>query len=208
MTLDDIDVFVFDFDGTLCDSNQTKHSALVEALIKLNFFNDKEKSISYADKFIYESGLSREYKLIRDFKKNFGISEVDKLIEVYSNNLKIAFSDEKLSLSCISALKKFKEKGHVYILSGGRFGEIIRILERSMNLDLIDGVFGGGVDKQIILNNLNSKYRVTFFGDSLIDLKAAINSGVEFINITGYTDFNLQTNKFKKMKSIGDYFVA
>jgi len=192
-----IKAIIFDFDGVLVESVDVKTRAFAR------MFEDKgEEVVRQVTSFhLKNGGMTRDKKFMYYYNEILMCSLSDEKLEELCDTFSRLVIDEVISSPYVKGAKAFLEKFHTeidfYVVSGTpeqELREIVRL--RGMSL-FFKGVFGSPVQKgeiaKMILqqNGYNSK-EVVFVGDSLEDLRGAIESGTRFIgrlDDSGYDPF-------------------
>ncbi|MBO9399409.1 HAD hydrolase-like protein [Shimia sp. R9_3] len=170
------DVFAFDFDGTLADTNATKYRAVYCAALSVT--EDESVASRFAKKFIFQSGISREAKITAEFDE----AVAKQVLAKYNSNLEVMLSEVVLDDDALRLIEKISEREMTaLIVTGGDVKEVEQILERNQCADLFHGVFGPPLNKvQHFRNLLKSGLTAVYFGDSPYDAEACIETGVDF----------------------------
>lgn len=169
--------FIFDFDGTLVDSNEIKRRAINDAAFRIT--GDISGSLNFSRWFIEKSGLGREYKI----KKFYNTLVADQILTNYENILAERIFQTKPLKEAIHFCSILKEKNFkLHIASGGDRQEIIRILDENDCLHFFETVAGAPPDKINAISEISTRAYsdVLFFGDSTYDLYCARKCGVSF----------------------------
>ena len=202
--------FVFDFDGTLVDTNKIKKSALRKSL-ELHEI-DSKLSLSldtYLEDFFNRSGLSRLHKLSHDFGHILTAVEISSISDSYTSQLGLDLQGVRFEHHVRDALLKFKSLGDCYILSGGELHEIFLILNNSQLTTAFKGVICVTDSKVPFLKALNTDCSAVFFGDSIIDYEASMSSSVPFVRVKEYSDLlDCHDTNCTEIYSINDYLDA
>ncbi len=185
---------VFDFDGTLVDSNPIKWAAFESCFS--DFPDQKEEILRYCrgnshtnrwDKFryVFESILKREYtpQIEADLVRRFERATTAQIAQAPAYP-----GAERLLLHCR------REGKRTYLLSSTPAGVLQEILRRRGWLGFFDGIGGAPVDKAQWLKQLMGESaldgaEVLFFGDTPEDARSAEEAGCRFVAVDGSTDF-------------------
>jgi len=190
------DVYIFDCDGVLLDSNKLKIIAMRDALE--SFSIDKEIVRKCVDYFSQNFGKSR-YHHIDFFLKNFLRDEnlvaetADfkcKVLLKYAKNVDKSYSDAKVIPGVISILDGLN--GELFVASGSEQKQLQSVLESKGLSSYFQDIFGSPRSKTEIVANIISQYQnnvsVVLVGDSVADYAAASNNAVDFIGLSGYSN--------------------
>lgn len=200
--LNKYEIFIFDCDGVILDSNKLKNKFFINA-IKQYPAKDKLKF----EKFIKNNkGLSR-YKMFEEFylkivkvdKRNFKNLYLMSL-NFYNNGIKEKYINCKYVPGIIQFLKKYKKK-ESYVISGSNEIELKNLFKKKDIYKYFKKIYGSPTSKienaLKLKNQLKSK-KILYFGDSHIDYKVSKKIKSDFIFINGYSD----DAKLYKYKSI------
>ncbi len=196
---------IFDCDGVILDSNKVK----TDAFIKLfeNYPKGKiKKLVDYHKKY---GGISRYNKISYFFnnllKENISEINLNILAKKYG---KISFDGLKKSnfipglLNILIFLKNNKKK--LFVVSGSDENDLIKILKyKNINeyFEIIKGSPKNKKDNLIdIIPNLLDRKKSVYIGDSEYDFITSQNLGIEFIFISGYSEWRVSKNFLKKNK--------
>lgn len=185
------DVYIFDCDGVILDSNNLKLDAMSEAL---RFYkipdNQVNQSIEY---FRNNFGLSR-YKHVRYFIDNIFSRKVssdelyESILKKYAENCVSLYHIAKINDGFIEFIKSISSDKHCYIASGSDQDELRGVFS-FRNLDeYFSGIYGSPKAKCENVKDILNKHvgcKTLMFGDALSDLKAAKTNNIEFIFVSG-----------------------
>ncbi len=200
---------IFDCDGVILDSNDIKSNAFVRSLV------DEDKGlvkqfIAYHKK---NGGVSR-FKKFEYFFKNI------KSQKKYKNSLNNAL-DKYAKLSYEGLLNSTEVKGvrsilvllndlniESFVVSGGEQNEVRAVL-KSKNLDqYFKEIYGSPITKEEHLLTIRPT-KSLYFGDAKSDYIAAKKFGMDFIYISGVSDWEdgkefCQSNNIDILKDFSD----
>ena len=187
------DVYTFDCDGVVLDSNQIKVDAMRESLEACGFPN---KTVQSCLDFFGKNFRISRYRHIDHFLDNILDIEHKNRKEV-SEKLLANFS-ERVSLQYVQAnfcdgILDFvrDNKNQCNIVSGSDQIELIDVLNKKGVISRFDYVLGSPTTKIDNLINLKKHYPDDavhyYFGDALGDYEAAKSSGYLFFGVTGYS---------------------
>lgn len=187
------DVYIFDCDGVILDSNQLKIDAMKNALESIT--DDGKKVDACVDYFRNNFGRSRfhhidvfvEQFLLLGNKSKKEVKE--KILNVYSCECKLLYLKAKLTPGFIDFINQLD--GKKYIASGSEQEEL-RDVFKARNLEVyFDGIYGSPTKKSDLvanIRNLNSDKNAIMFGDAISDLEAAKINNIDFIGYLPYSN--------------------
>lgn len=189
----DYDVYIFDCDGVVLDSNLLKIKAMESALLNFNFSQEEIRDcLSF---FKSNFGLSR-YKHIGVFLERFLSFDLDKKNYIY-NKLLFQFSESCKSLYAKADLTEgfinFIEniQGECYIASGSDQEELRGVFHKRGLENYFSNIYGSPVSKSENISKItklcNGK-RIIMLGDSRSDFDAAQANNIDFIGYLPYSN--------------------
>ncbi|MBI5298867.1 MAG: HAD hydrolase-like protein [Deltaproteobacteria bacterium] len=178
---------VFDFDGTLVDSNAIKQNAFAKCffeypkqldaiMVYCNSYNNIPRVVKF--RHVFENILKLPYP-----------PEVEQLmLDRYASETTEQVIGAAEIPGAIRFLKKVASKKETALLSSTPHEFLLRILERRGLKKYFGRIQGAPVDKKVWLENYVgsrgfSKTEVLFFGDSPEDVQAATGAQVPFIGV-------------------------
>ena len=203
MKIFEYDVYLFDFDGVIFDTNFIKKNAIYSA--SKEFLHSK-KLDKFIDYFLFNSGIPRDIKISKFFNKKK--SEIIK--KNYSKILNGKLIQSKKIPGVVTFLNKIKNKNkEIHILSGGNKDEIIKILDKNKMLKYFNQILTSPSDKQSNLDKLDLDKNIIFFGDSYHDYNLALKNNIDFVFVYGFTiqyDWKNLINKNKCLSIIKNFY--
>lgn len=186
----------FDFDGVVADTNPLKHRNI---LASVSGHIDPLSAAEFASFFTANNGIPREKKVYSWFDFRTGKA----ILQEYARRNCESFARVGTTPGFARFLERCRETGaRTWVLSGGDAGEIVAILRRN-KLDRFDGILAGPVSKSENLERLTYPKPAVFFGDSRHDYEVALEFGLGFIFMSGYTQFKEWPEYFKTKRIIG-----
>lgn len=187
------DIYIFDCDGVILDSNQLKIDAMKNAL-KL-IIDDAQQINKCVDYFRNNFGRSR-FHHIDVFVEQFLLLDArtqrevkDNLLSAYSHQCKSLYLKAELTPGFIDFIKQLK--GKKYIASGSEQQEL-RDVFATRKLDIyFDDIYGSPTKKPDLVANilkLNSNNNAVMFGDAISDLEASQINDIDFIAYTPFSN--------------------
>ena len=201
----DYENIIFDCDGVILDSNKIK----TDAFIKLfdNYPKDKiNQLVDYHKKY---GGISRYKKILYFFnnimKENISKNNLNILARKFG---KISLGGLKKSnlipglLDILIFLKNNKKK--LFVVSGSDEKDLIKVLKFKNLYKYFNIIKGSPKNKKDnlmdILPNLLDRQKSVYIGDSEYDFITSKNLGIDFIFISGYSEWRVSKNFLKKNK--------
>ena len=190
------DAIVFDFDGTLVQSNEIKTWAFGE-LYKENGEKIVQQIIAYHKK---HEGVSRFVKfrywhedlLGQSYTKEIG----ENLSRTYSQLVLEAMVKAPYVEGALEFLKKHYQHIPLFVASGTPEPELREIIKHRSITHFFQGVYGSPATKTKILQEILVKHKlspeqVLMVGDALTDWEGAQGVGAEFIGIQSGKNANI-----------------
>jgi phosphoglycolate phosphatase-like HAD superfamily hydrolase len=185
-SLSDYDVYIFDCDGVILDSNQLKIDAMREALSTI--LSDENKIDKCVDYFRNNFGKSRFHHIevfVNDFldldEKMKGHTN-QLILDAYSSQCKSLYLSAKITPGFIKFITSLS--GPKYVASGSEQGELREVFqERGLDAYFKD-IFGSPVRKPQLISEILAREATTkaiMFGDAISDLEAAKINNIDFI---------------------------
>lgn len=187
------DVYIFDCDGVILDSNKLKIDAMQNALASI--INDSEKVNACVNYFRNNFGRSRfhhvdvfveQFLLLDDTSKN---KVKDDILHAYSSQCKSLYLKAKLTPGFIEFISHLN--GKKYIASGSEQQELREVFKaRNLN-NYFDGIYGSPTKKSDLVANilqLTASDNAIMFGDAISDLEAAQANSINFIAYLPYSN--------------------
>lgn len=187
------DVFIFDCDGVIFNSNELKVEAMRYALEEQGF--EEQEVQNCIDYFAKNFGLSR-YHHVNYFVDNLLTLTVDddreaivsRLLNSFGLQCKQLYVGAELTPGILAFIELLP--GDKYIASGSAETELREVFElRGIN-HLFKGIYGSPTKKTDLVKNIldtNPGKSAVMFGDALSDLQASKSNGIDFI---GYLPFS------------------
>ncbi|WP_283789621.1 HAD family hydrolase [Bermanella sp. WJH001] len=179
---------IFDFDGTIAESNLLKTEAFKQCAIE---FGDE-----VADWFVRyhqeNGGVTRQVKIEALCQKINNMNLYNDLMNKYERYL----SDEWLNCPLLPGFRGYIETlpGVHLILSGGSKSEIEHYLEENHLKQYFKEVYGNPIDKSTNLEVIQNKYlqndvEVFFYGDSKLDFQLSSKVCANFVFVSGVSEW-------------------
>ncbi len=189
------DFIVFDCDGVILNSNKLKTSAFRNSL-----FNYSEDKVSEFIKYHQNNGgISRYKKFDYFFSQIMKLDDYKDLLQIALGNYENILKNELISCSFVPGVIEFlgflrNQKKEIYVNSGSSEDELKKIF-KLRNIDkFFDEIKGSPNSKESNMNQIvisrNKNSKGLFFGDSFIDHEVANNLHIDFIFVSGYSEWN------------------
>ncbi|GGX60337.1 HAD family hydrolase [Saccharospirillum salsuginis] len=218
MKFTEYDVIFFDCDGVVLNSNSVKTDAFYRTALPYGV-SAAERLVEY---HVNNGGISR-YKKFRVFMDQIleldgcdhGL-EYEQLLRNYASYVKEGL------LSCevtpyLEQLRELSPGAEWMIVSGGDQNELNDVFKKRGLIDLFDGgIYGSPDSKHEILSrelcNRKENIKSLFLGDSRYDHQVAREFGVDFIFISGWSEFSgwedyCKTNSISQVELVKDIMV-
>jgi HAD superfamily hydrolase (TIGR01549 family) len=195
-----IKTILFDFDGVIVESVDIKTEAFRD-LFKMEKSESLDQILEYHK---IHGGIDRKNKIIYFYKNILKRELSDKKLEELINKFSILVKDKVIHAEYVKGAKAFIEnnykKYNCYIVTGTPQNEIDEIIEKRRLKPYFKKIYGyppgkTKLIKKIILDIGENKKNMVFIGDSIDDLKGAIETGVRFI---GRLIVGKKNREFKK----------
>lgn len=195
------DIYIFDCDGVILDSNQLKIDAMEKAL--LSMVTDIEKVSQCVDYFRNNFGKSRFHHVdvfvenILNLVGNEKLSIKESILQGYSSQCKALYLSAELTPGFMDLISSLQ--GKKYIASGSEQQELRDVFKARNLASYFDDIFGSPAKKSDLVANIlesNKQRNAIMFGDAISDLEAANNSEIDFI---GYLPFSNIASKLEAL---------
>lgn len=183
------DNMIFDFDGVILDSVDIKTEAF-----RILYSNESQSFQEYVINYHLEHGGISRIKKIAHFESLLGNSTNDKDERIAKKVLQFSQLNKNkiMEANFINGVFEFIKKNHknsrMFICSGIPQDELEWIVKIKKLTKYFHGVYGSPRTKESIIQSILQEFdlipdNVMFFGDSLTDYRAAINTGLSFTGI-------------------------
>lgn len=187
------DVYIFDCDGVILDSNQLKIEAMRNALESI--VNDSLEVSKCVDYFRNNFGRSR-FHHIDIFVEQFLLLDTtlqtevkERILKAYSYQCKSLYLKAELTPGFIDFIGRLK--GKKYIASGSEQQELRDVFATRKLDTYFNDIYGSPTKKSDLVANilkLNSDKSAVMFGDAISDLEAAKINNIDFIGYLPYSN--------------------
>ena len=191
--LSNYEVYIFDCDGVILDSNQLKIEAMKNAL-EAHFLSPRqiEQCVSY---FRYNFGKSRFHHVAHFLDSFLSVAPEQKaeierqILESFSKQCRTLYLLADLTPGFITFIKQCQ--GKKYVASGSEQGELRDVFaERGLD-KYFDGVFGSPMPKAELIKHILEQEQNTnavMFGDAESDMLSAHQNEIDFVFYTPYSN--------------------
>lgn len=185
---------VFDCDGVVLNSNQTKIDAYFE--VGKRFGGTDAQAQAFVDHHVAKGSFPRNGKIEYYFEHIIKQPLTDALMQQYLQAFEEVLGDTLMQCEIavgLDALKVATPQAAWMLLSGGDQAELRRIFPRRNLAQLFEtGIFGGPDKKDEVLAreiaNGNIQFPALFLGDSKYDHQAATQAGLDFVFLSDWTE--------------------
>lgn len=186
------DVYIFDCDGVILDSNQLKIDAMEVAL--LNIISDSEKVTLCVDYFRHNFGRSRFHHVDVFIEKYLLLDEADiektkhSILSAYSSQCKTLYLSANITPGFIELIEKLQ--GTKYVASGSEQEELREVFHARGLDKYFTGIYGSPTKKTELVSNIlqiADTNNAIMLGDAISDFEAAEENEIDFI---GYLPFS------------------
>ena len=204
MNLADYQTLVFDCDGVILDSNKIKTEAFYQAALPYGAAA-AEALVQY---HVSNGGISRYKKfafflehLLTDFagKDSLGKTAeydeaIDSLLTRYAASVTEGLSQCNVAQG-LTQLRHQTDHARWLVVSGGDQKELRDVFrERGIDHLFDGGIFGSPDTKDTILSRESATRNIArpalFVGDSYYDYKASRNAGLDFVFLSGWSEWH------------------
>jgi phosphoglycolate phosphatase-like HAD superfamily hydrolase len=185
---------VFDCDGVVLNSNQTKIDAYYEVGKRMG--GSDAQAQAFVDHHVAKGSFPRNGKIEYYFEHIIKQPLTDALMQQYLQAFEEVLGDTLMHCEVatgLDALKVATPQASWMLLSGGDQAELRRIFPRRNLAHLFElGIFGGPDKKDDVLArekaNGNIQFPALFLGDSKYDHQAATLAGHDFVFLSDWTE--------------------
>lgn len=191
----DYQIYFFDCDGVILDSNACKIIAMEEALrLQSSVIRGIEESIEY---FEMNFGRSRFHHvkvfLDRFLKIKDGVDKdwlESEILKNYANFVEVYYEKSKIIDGFIEVVEKLP--GQKFVVSGSEEIQLQRTFVRKGLNKYFDGVYGSPKNKSEIITEILNRpmeyENAIIVGDALADIEAARSNKIDFLGLVGFSN--------------------
>jgi len=177
-----IQAIVFDFDGTLIDSNEIKLSAFYEVTAHIS------GAVAELDRIFQDPNRGDRYDIFAALQARLG-SDAANLTKAYGERCEAVILDKLANSRVTETLDKLKSEGRkLFIASATPEVNLVAMLDKSELVTRFEGIYGRPAGKAEILrrimetNDLQRSMMVVV-GDGEDDFRGAKEFGCRFVGI-------------------------
>ena len=200
-----INTIIFDCDGVILNSNQLKTKAYYKAALPLY---GHELASSLTNYLTNNTGRPRGH-FIDYFLNNIVPPDIsglgyEELFNAVTQEICKGLMECEVS-PCLIELREKTAGIKWFVASGGVEKELRDVFQNRSIIDLFDGgIYGAPMTKDKILsslvNNNHIKFPALYIGDSKFDYEVAIKAKLDFLFVSGWTEFKDWQNYCNKNK--------
>lgn len=212
LSLSEYDVYIFDCDGVILDTNKLKIDAMRTALTSI--FSDSKQIDICVDYFRNNFGKSRFHHVDVFVNDYLELDETMKehakklILDAYSSQCKALYLSAEITPGFINFIERLR--GHKYVASGSEQSELREVFqERGLDV-YFKGIFGSPVRKSQLVSDIINEGATSaiMFGDAISDLEAASVNNIDFIAYLPFSnvrDKMIKESTANKFKVIDDW---
>lgn len=191
--LGEYEVYIFDCDGVILDSNELKIEAMKNVLER--YFSDEDLIAECVNYFRHNFGKSRFHHVahfldvILDIEEEWKEELKQLIIAGFSKQCRKLYLSAELSPSFISFIEQCK--GKRYVASGSEESELRDVfVQRGLDI-YFNQIFGSPLSKTEIVKNILEQEQTSnaiMFGDSESDMLSAQCNNIDFVFYSPYSN--------------------
>ena len=195
MKLNDYDVWLFDCDGVILDSNALKTQAFRDIG---NEYGEKEAE-ALVNYHVEHGGESRYTKFDFFFKQILGksnfVEDYERALEKFAELMQVGLRACPEVRGVRRFLKRLRSAGgnSRFVVSGSDGRELSEVLKDRGLSKYFDRTLGSPATKKEIVRGLLSSTdkndRIVFVGDGRLDFEVSQEFGIDFVMIYGYSEW-------------------
>ncbi|EHR6711108.1 HAD family hydrolase [Vibrio parahaemolyticus] len=203
--LSEYEVYIFDCDGVILDSNQLKIEAMKNALEV--HFSDQELIVKCVDYFSHNFGKSRFHHVSYFLNRILNIEEDKKdeleqlILADFSKQCRRLYVTAEVTPGFLKLLTECK--GKRYVASGSEQSELRDVFfQRGLDIHFED-VFGSPTPKVEHIQYILKREKTTnaiMFGDAESDMRSAKENNIDFVFYSPYSNVKAEMKKECKSK--------
>ena len=186
-------LYIFDCDGVILDSNLLKVQAMKKALIALSF--DETEVDLCTTYFANNFGKSRFHHVEHFVNNLLKVGETNKaeieqaILNDFSRQCKSLYLTAELTPGFIELIKSLP--GEKYVASGSEQEELREVFKARNLQQYFSGIFGSPTAKAILLANIlkeKNNANTVMIGDAVSDFEASVANEIDFICYIPYSN--------------------
>jgi phosphoglycolate phosphatase-like HAD superfamily hydrolase len=192
LLLNNYDVYIFDCDGVILDSNKLKIEAMKESLHEC--LGENRKINECLDYFKKNFGASR-FKHINVFVNELldlplieRSKAYESILRCYSEQCKKLYLKAELTPGVLEFIEGLA--GKKYIASGSEQNELLDVFkERGLDI-YFEKILGSPEAKVDLISKIvrETSCNAVMFGDAISDMNAALDNSIDFVAYTPYSN--------------------
>ncbi|GIU14923.1 HAD family hydrolase [Shewanella sp. MBTL60-112-B1] len=186
-------LYIFDCDGVILNSNLLKIQAMEKALIALSF---KEAEVNLCTRYFANNFGKSRFHHVKHFVNNLlTVAEAEKalieqeILNDFSRQCKSLYLTAELTPGFIELIQSLP--GEKYVASGSEQGELREVFRARGLEQYFDGIYGSPTAKTILLENIlkeKSNSNAVMVGDAVSDFEASVANGIDFFCYLPYSN--------------------
>jgi phosphoglycolate phosphatase-like HAD superfamily hydrolase len=203
------DVYIFDCDGVILDSNKLKIDAMKNALEIVT--NDGKKVNACLDYFRNNFGCSRFHHIDVFIEQFLELNKANEnkiketILSEYSSQCKYLYLQANITPGFIEFINQLN--GKKYIASGSEQQELRTVFKEKELNKYFDGIYGSPTKKSDLIATIlksNNTTNAVMIGDAISDLEASQVNNIEFV---AYIPFSNVPNELVSKSQIANFKV-
>lgn len=189
--MNNIRAIIFDFDGVILDSVESKTRAFARLFAPWG----AEAVQHMVDYHRAHGGISRFEKIRYFYREVLREPLSDSELAKHADDFRTFAFNEVVAASWIPGAKEFLDTWHthyaMFIASGTPDGELREIIDLRGMQQYFAEVHGSPEAKESIIQSILLRYTlapqdVVFIGDAITDYRAAVATGIRFVGVAGH----------------------
>lgn len=203
------DIFIFDCDGVILDSNKIKTHAFRSTLAH-HEQSEIEDFITY---HMLNGGISRFEKFeyfCNSIHKCNSYCDMNEMLTVFSKSCRKLLAEAPITTGCIDFLNLLRSHGKTcFVNSGGKEDEVNEILKFKNLQHFFKEILGSPNTKNQNMERIKNLYDIdssncVFFGDAFSDYQCSKLYNIDFVFLSDFTEWD-SAETFCKDRAISTY---
>ena len=195
INMDKYDIFIFDCDGVILDSNKFKSNAFAEALPN----EPPDLVAEFVQYHKQNGGISRYEKFRYYFEEMKKQVEAEAEIDKALNNFAAIVSEGLLKCNYIPGVVEligelFNLNKRLFVVSGSDEKELIQVFRQRGIDHYFENIYGSPDNKvkntRKVISSINATKNGLFFGDSKSDYNASKTFGLDFVFVKEFSEWD------------------